>query len=159
MLDEEGGQEADELQPERELADPLGEHAPGDLRKPVVDRGHHGRDRAGDQHEVEVRDDEVGVGDLAVDGEDREHHAGDAAEGEQDEEPGGEVQRGAQHDRAAKQRRHPVEHLHPVGTAIAIEESMKNASTALESGVANMWWAHTSIDRNAMPMLDAAIAL
>jgi hypothetical protein len=49
--------------------------------------------------------------------------------------------------------------LTPVGTAIAIEESMKNTSTALESGVANMWWAHTSIDRNAIAMLDAAIAL
>ena len=36
---------------------------------------------------------------------------------------------------------------------------MKNTSTALESGVANMWWAHTSIDRNAIAMLDAAIAL
>ena len=36
---------------------------------------------------------------------------------------------------------------------------MKKASTTVGSGVANMWCAHTSIERNAIPMLDAAIAL
>ena len=46
-----------------------------------------------------------------------------------------------------------------MGMAIAIEDSMKNASTTVGSGVANMWWAHTSIERNAIPTLDAAIAL
>jgi len=47
----------------------------------------------------------------------------------------------------------------PVGMAINIDDNMKNTSTALDSGVANMWCAHTSSERNAMPMLDAAIAL
>ena len=36
---------------------------------------------------------------------------------------------------------------------------MKNASTTVDIGVANMWWAHTSIARKAMPMVAAAIAL
>ena len=49
--------------------------------------------------------------------------------------------------------------LTPVGIAIAIEEIMKNASAIAGSGVANMWCAHTSMDRNAIPMLEAAIAL
>src|SRR5919204_5876131 len=49
--------------------------------------------------------------------------------------------------------------LMPVGTAIANDESMKNASTTIGVGVANMWCAHTSMPRNAMAAVDAAIAL
>src|SRR4051812_49894083 len=49
--------------------------------------------------------------------------------------------------------------LMPVGTAIANEDSMKNASTTVLVGVANMWCAHTSMPRNAMAAVDAAIAL
>ena len=47
----------------------------------------------------------------------------------------------------------------PVGTAIRKLESMKNASTTVDIGVANMWCAHTSMPRKAMPAVDAAIAL
>ena len=49
--------------------------------------------------------------------------------------------------------------LTPVGTAITIDESMKKASTTVEIGVVNMWCAHTSSDRKAMPTVAAAIAL
>src|ERR671917_1956659 len=49
--------------------------------------------------------------------------------------------------------------LMPVGTATANDESMKNASTTVAVGVANMWWAHTSMPRNAIATVDAAIAL
>src|SRR5688500_18760380 len=49
--------------------------------------------------------------------------------------------------------------LMPVGTAITIELIMKNASTTVAVGEVNMWCAHTSIDRNAMAAVDAAIAL
>ena len=117
-------------------------------------------DRAGDEHEVEVRDDEVGVGDLPVDREDREHHAGDPAEREQDEEA--RRRSTAACARTIEPRNSVATQLRtltPVGIAIAIEESMKKASATAGSGVANMWCAHTSIDRNAMPMLEAAIAL
>ena len=48
--------------------------------------------------------------------------------------------------------------LTPVGTAIT-NESMKKASTTVDIGVANMWCAHTSRPRNAMPAVEAAIAL
>src|SRR5690242_20264041 len=49
--------------------------------------------------------------------------------------------------------------LMPVGTAIANDESMKKASTTIGVGVVNMWCAHTSIPRNAMAAVEAAIAL
>ena len=48
--------------------------------------------------------------------------------------------------------------LIPVGTAIVNEDSMKNASTTVAVGVANMWCAHTSRPRNAIATVDAAIA-
>src|SRR6188472_1226370 len=47
----------------------------------------------------------------------------------------------------------------PVGTAIKKLESMKNARTTVDIGVENMWCAHTSMPRKAMPAVDAAIAL
>src|ERR1041385_6843763 len=49
--------------------------------------------------------------------------------------------------------------LMPVGTAMANDESMKKASTTIGVGVVNMWWAHTSMPRNAMAAVDAAMAL
>ena len=49
--------------------------------------------------------------------------------------------------------------LMPVGTAIANEDSMKNASTTLAVGVANMWCAHTSMLRNVIPTAEATTAL
>ena len=49
--------------------------------------------------------------------------------------------------------------LMPVGTAIVNEDSMKKASTTVGVGVANMWCAHTSMPRNAIATVDAAIAL
>ena len=36
---------------------------------------------------------------------------------------------------------------------------MKKASTTVAVGVVNMWCAHTSMPRNAMATVDAAIAL
>ena len=47
----------------------------------------------------------------------------------------------------------------PVGTAITKLESMKKASTTVEVGTVNMWCAHTSRPRKAMPAVDAATAL
>jgi len=59
---------------------PLGQrhavHVAGPFRQPVVHRAHDGEDRAGHQHVVEVRDDEVGLVVLEIDGDDGEHHAG-----------------------------------------------------------------------------------
>ena len=49
--------------------------------------------------------------------------------------------------------------LTPVGMPIRNELSMKNPSTTIGTGEANMWWAHTSVARNAITAVDAAIAL
>ena len=49
--------------------------------------------------------------------------------------------------------------LIPVGIAIANEDSMKNASTTVAVGVANMWCAHTSMLRNVIPAAEATTAL
>ena len=47
----------------------------------------------------------------------------------------------------------------PVGTATAIEEIMKKAWSPHGKPTANMWCAHTSIETNAMPRVEKAIAL
>src|SRR6202042_1533919 len=49
--------------------------------------------------------------------------------------------------------------LTPVGTPIKNELSMKKPSTTIGTGDANMWWAHTSVARNAITAVEAAIAL
>ncbi len=49
--------------------------------------------------------------------------------------------------------------LTPVGTPIRNELSMKNPSTTIGTGEANMWCAQTSVARNAITAVEAAIAL
>ena len=50
--------------------------------------------------------------------------------------------------------------LMPVGTAITIEAIMKKACSEKGGGpTVNMWCAHTSIEKNAIATVDAAIAL
>ncbi len=36
---------------------------------------------------------------------------------------------------------------------------MKNPSTTIGTGEANMWWAHTRVARKAMTAVEAAMAL
>ena len=49
--------------------------------------------------------------------------------------------------------------LTPVGTPIRNELNMKKPSTTIGTGEANMWCAHTSVARNAITAVEAAIAL
>ena len=49
--------------------------------------------------------------------------------------------------------------LTPVGIPIRNELSMKNPSTTIGTGEANMWCAQTSVARNAITAVEAAIAL
>ncbi len=49
--------------------------------------------------------------------------------------------------------------LIPVGTAITIDEIMKKLSRPVPSPTVNMWCAHTSIEKNAMPSVENATAL
>ena len=66
VLDEEGGVEADEQDPEVELAEALVEHPAGHLRPPEVEAGEHREHHGAEDDVVEVRDHEVGVGDVEV---------------------------------------------------------------------------------------------
>ena len=47
----------------------------------------------------------------------------------------------------------------PVGTAITIDETMKNAFRKLGIPTVNMWWAQTSIEKNPIATVENAIAL
>ena len=78
--------EAAEHQAEHPAADPLRQHVALEQRRPVVERREHREDQAADQHVVQVGDDEVGVVDLPVERQHRDHHAGQAAEHEDEEE-------------------------------------------------------------------------
>ena len=55
-------------------------HVAGHLREPVVPAGKDGEHRAERQHVVEVRDNVIGVVQLAVDTGVGKHDAGDAAD-------------------------------------------------------------------------------
>ena len=86
MHREERDVEADEHRPEAPSTEAFREHPARDLRIPVVDRGEDREHDRAVQHVVEVRDHEVAVGDLPVERQHRDHHAGDAAEEEKQQE-------------------------------------------------------------------------
>src|SRR5579871_3848409 len=101
MLDQEGGVEADENEPEGNLSEPLVQEATRHLRKPVVDPGEDREYGPAEDRVVEVGDDEVGVVELPVHGEDGEEYAGDPADGENRDHAHREVQGGRGHDRSS----------------------------------------------------------
>ena len=74
-LREERQVEADEDDAGAELRQQLVVHPAADLRPPVVQAAEVAHDRAADHDVVEVRDDEVGVGDVHVDAERRQEQA------------------------------------------------------------------------------------
>src|SRR6478609_9323509 len=49
--------------------------------------------------------------------------------------------------------------LIPVGTAMTIDEIMKKESSPTPRPVVNMWCAHTSIEKNAIAIVEKATAL
>ena len=94
-----------------DLARALVVHPPRDLREPVVDPAEHREDRRAEDHEVEVGDDEVGVGHLLVERDRGEHHAGEPADDEEDDEADDPQQRRLEARRAGEDRRDPGEEL------------------------------------------------
>ncbi len=103
---------ADERDPEVQLADALRIHMASDFREPVVDTSEDPKDGAERQHIVEVGHDVVGVVQVAVNGRVRQHHAGDAADREHEDEPDGPVHRRREADGAAPHGGDPGEDLH-----------------------------------------------
>ena len=82
VLREERQVEADEDEPEVELAELLVEQAPEDLRPPVVEAAEDREHRAAEQHVVDVRDDVVGLRQLPVDRERGQEDPREAADRE-----------------------------------------------------------------------------
>src|SRR4051812_18090668 len=78
--------EADEEQPEVQLAKRLAQHASGDFWEPVVEGTEQWEYRAAKQDVVEVRDDEISVVHLPIERHGGEHQAGKSADEEDEEE-------------------------------------------------------------------------
>src|SRR5467141_1473263 len=115
VLHEENHVEEDHGQPEMNLAERLVVHLAGPFRQPEVDAGERREQRPGHHHVVEVRHHVVGVLQLDVDRHDRQHQAGEAPEGEHEQEAHREQHRRLEGERPLPHRRHPVEHLHARG--------------------------------------------
>ena len=77
---------AEERDPEMPLAERLVEHAPGDLRPPVIDRTEHDQNRRHAHHHMKMRDHEVGIRQRQVDGHVTEEQAGQATVNEGEDE-------------------------------------------------------------------------
>ena len=150
VLHQERGVEADEQQPEVHLAEPLVEHPAGHLREPEVEAGEHREHDGAEQHVVEVRHHEVGVGDVEVQRRAGQEDAGQAAEQERDQE----ADANSIGVSKVSWPRHIVpiqlKNFTPVGTAIRNVMNEKNGSST--APVANMWCAHTAIDSAAIAM-------
>ena len=112
MHREEGEIEADEHQPEVDLAETLVEVAAVHLREPVVEASEQTEDEAAEQDVMEVGHDVIGIGLLGVGRNDRVRHARQSADGEHRDEPEREQHRGREPHRALVHRREPVEDLH-----------------------------------------------
>ncbi len=82
-----------------------------ELRQPVVHGGEEGEAGAAEHDVVEMADHEMGVVDVDVGGGRAEHQAGQAADGEEQDEGEGEQHRRLPGDRALVEGRHPVEDL------------------------------------------------
>lgn len=68
--------ESDKEEPKMPAAGNFVEHATGDFRHPVVEGGKERKNCGADQHVMEVRHDEIGVMDLNVERDGREHKTG-----------------------------------------------------------------------------------
>ena len=78
--------EAKEEHPETDPAERLAHHSAGHLGEPISKRAEQREHRAADQHIMEVRDDEVGVVKLEIERNGGNHHAGQSADHEGDDE-------------------------------------------------------------------------
>ena len=115
VLHQERHVEPDEQHPELGLAQLGVEHLAGHLRPPEVEPGEHLEEHRAGQHVVEVRHDEVGVGDREVHRRRGQDDAGDAAEQEDHQEADGVQHRRLERDLAAPHGARPVEELHARG--------------------------------------------
>ena len=93
MHRQEGDVEADEHQPEGDLAQPIRQLLAVDQRKEVIAAREDRERGAADQHVVQMADDEERVVRLKVERRERHHHAGQPAEDEDRQPAEGEKHR------------------------------------------------------------------
>src|SRR5262249_35757962 len=98
-------------QPELDLAQRLIKTASRELREPVKESSEDAKGGTTEEHVVDVRNDEVGVGDLVVEGHHAEHCAIETTDEEHGDEPDGEEHRRVESKPAAVDSSHPVEDL------------------------------------------------
>jgi hypothetical protein len=103
--------EADERQPEVQLAEALVHHPAAHLREPEVDAGVGGEHDGAEDHVVEVAHDEVAVVDVPVQRRAGQQDAGQATEEEGDQEADREQHRRLEGQLAAPHGADPVEEL------------------------------------------------
>src|ERR1700754_1760449 len=72
----EGDMEPDDEQPEMPKSQPAIEQTAHGFRIPVVDAGEYAKEESTDECVVKVRDDEVGIRELPVQGGHAQHHSG-----------------------------------------------------------------------------------
>ncbi len=115
MLREEGDVERDHRGPEMDLACGFVVHHTRPLGRPVIEAHEDTEQRTCDQHVMEVRNHEVGVVHLRVDGHHGQHQASETAQGEHENEAHGEQHGSFKRHGTAPHGGHPVEHLHARG--------------------------------------------
>ena len=120
------GVESDEHQQRRKLGPAFGIHAARHLRPPEVQSRHVGHHHAADHHVVEVGDHEVGVGDVHVETERGQEHAGQAANREQADEAERVQHRRLEANGALVQGRCPVEDLHRRGNGDQVAQQREH---------------------------------
>jgi hypothetical protein len=113
MHGQEGDVEAEEHQPEHPFSDSLGQSSPAHHRRPMIEGRKERKDHSADQHIMEMGDDEIAVVDLEIEGRDRHHDAGEAAEREDEQESEDEERRRGDSEALAPRRdgRDPGEDL------------------------------------------------
>ena len=100
------------MMPADSFDNPSGYDAAADLRPPVVQAAKVAHDRAAHHDVVEVRDDEIGVGDVHVQSDRREKQPREPADREQSDEADRVEHRRLPRHRSLVHRGRPVEDLH-----------------------------------------------
>src|SRR5215813_5766622 len=109
--------ETDEEEGNMPEAERLVQHSPGSLREPVVDPTKDAKQHTADQHIVKMRYDEIGVGQMPIEGNCPQHDSRQPCNQELKEEGDATEHRQLKADLAAVHRAKPVEYLDPGGHA------------------------------------------
>src|SRR5580658_2867164 len=103
---------ADDEEPEMPLAKHLRQHAPSDLRIPIVEGRKHGKQNSANNNVVEMGHHKIRVGQLPIEGRRSQHDASEPRNKELKQEGDAEQHRRSEDYLAAPDRCQPVEYFH-----------------------------------------------